>query len=102
MDQEKLLCWNVRGLNSRARRSVVRNIVLSERMSLLCLQETKVHNDSLVILVAWCTWKERNLRVFQGQARSPATLVVAIAEEADRWSLAGFSQLAALWAGMTA
>jgi hypothetical protein len=57
---------------------------------------------SLVILVVWCTWKERNLRVFQGQARSPATLVVAIAEEADRWSLAGFSQLAALWAGMTA
>jgi hypothetical protein len=57
--------------------------------------------DSRVILVAWCTWKERNLRVFQGQVRSPATLVITIVEEADRWSLAGFSQLAAL-AGMTA
>lgn len=44
MDQEKLLCWNVRGLNSRARRSVVRTVVLSEHLSLLCVQETKVQN----------------------------------------------------------
>lgn len=44
MDQEKLLYWNVHGLNSRARRSVVRNVMTSEHMLLLCLQETKVHN----------------------------------------------------------
>jgi hypothetical protein len=53
--------WNVHGLNSCARRSVVWNVVLSERMSLFCLQETKVHNDSLVILVAWCAWKAEAL-----------------------------------------
>jgi exonuclease III len=168
MDQEKLLCWNVRGLNSRARRSVVRNVIITERMSLLCLQETKVHDfpvawiydvigtdfdyvylsavntlggiliawrydvyqlapqsgigyldwwlqsrlllpaiirrgfDSLVILVVWCIWKERNLRVFQGRSRSAAVLDANITEEADRWSLVGFSHLAALWAGAPA
>jgi exonuclease III len=49
MDQEKLLCWNVHGLNSRARRSVVRTVVMSEHLLLLCLQETKVQNFP----VAW-------------------------------------------------
>jgi exonuclease III len=34
--------WNVRGLNQRARRSAVRELVASECVSLLCLQETKL------------------------------------------------------------
>jgi hypothetical protein len=49
IDQEKLLCWIVRRLNSRAHHSVVCNVVIAERMSLLCRQETKVHNFP----VAW-------------------------------------------------
>ena len=34
--------WNVRGLNGRARRSVVREFVVQEQVSVVCLQETKV------------------------------------------------------------
>jgi len=37
MIAENLLVWNVRGLNSRARRNVVK-----ERVSLISLQETKL------------------------------------------------------------
>lgn len=37
-----VLIWNVRGLNMRARRSVVREFMLQERVSVLCLVETKV------------------------------------------------------------
>jgi hypothetical protein len=53
--------------------------------------------DSLVILVAWCLWKERNQRMFHNARRTPLQLVGFIAEEAERWSMAGFSQLSAFW-----
>ena len=39
---ENCLVWNVRGLNSRARRDVVRELVDNENISLLSLQETKI------------------------------------------------------------
>jgi len=39
---EHILNWNVRGLNSRARRCVVRDLATQQRASILCLQETKV------------------------------------------------------------
>jgi hypothetical protein len=52
--------------------------------------------DALVILVAWCLWKERNRRVFHGVSRTATQIVDMVMEEADRWSLAGFSHLAAL------
>lgn len=39
---ENILIWNVRGLNTRARRDVVREFLLQERASAMCLLETKV------------------------------------------------------------
>ena len=39
---ENLLVWNVRGLNSRARRNVVGELVRQEHASLISLQETKL------------------------------------------------------------
>lgn len=42
MSSENIMIWNVRGLNARARRSSVREFVVQERVSLLCLQETKM------------------------------------------------------------
>jgi exonuclease III len=34
--------WNVRGLNGRARRNVVREFLVQHRATVVCLQETKV------------------------------------------------------------
>jgi exonuclease III len=36
------LVWNVRGLNSRARRKMVADLVFQEHVSVVCLQETKI------------------------------------------------------------
>jgi exonuclease III len=47
MSNNHLLVWNTRGLNSRARRSMVRNIVVQQRASISCLQESKVANFSV-------------------------------------------------------
>jgi exonuclease III len=42
LTQIKLLNWNVRGLNDRARRSVVRDLAVSSGCSILCIQESKL------------------------------------------------------------
>jgi hypothetical protein len=47
MNNNHLLCWNVRGLNSRARRNVVRTVVTQQRASVVCVQESKIENFSV-------------------------------------------------------
>lgn len=46
-----MLVWNVRGLNARAARNVVRELVAQERISILTLQETKLErcDDRLIL-----------------------------------------------------
>lgn len=46
----QILCWNVRGLNSAARRQTVQQIIASVPCNIVCLQETKLSqiDDSLV------------------------------------------------------
>jgi exonuclease III len=41
MDMSKVLIWNVRGLNHRARRDAVHDMVASTHPDLACLQEMK-------------------------------------------------------------
>ena len=38
----QILCWNVRGLNNPAKRSAVREFIVSAKVNLVCLQETKI------------------------------------------------------------
>jgi exonuclease III len=42
MTNENIMIWNVRGMNAHARRNSVREFVMQERVSILCLQETKM------------------------------------------------------------
>lgn len=41
---ENLVNWNVCGLNRRARCKTVKELVRSEKVSILCLQETKLND----------------------------------------------------------
>lgn len=43
MNPSNILCWNVRGLNSRARQDVVRTLVISCKVEVVCLQETNMN-----------------------------------------------------------
>jgi hypothetical protein len=52
--------------------------------------------DSLVLLVVWNIWKERNRRVFDSKALTPTQLLHRIREEGDEWIGAGYSCLALL------
>ena len=42
MNPGNILCWNVHGLNSRARQDSVRTLVSSTKIDIVCFQETKM------------------------------------------------------------
>lgn len=50
--------------------------------------------DSLVLLVSWEVWKERNRRTFDGHSMTPTQLLGVIRDEGDSWIAAGFRGLA--------
>jgi exonuclease III len=52
MGPEKILIWNVRGLNSSARQDSVRTLIASSRADIVCLQETKMAVVSQRILLS--------------------------------------------------
>ena len=42
----KILCWNVRGANDSSRRKLIKAVVRSQKVDLLCIQETKIKSMS--------------------------------------------------------
>ena len=54
--------------------------------------------DSLVLLVSWVIWKERNRWTFDRDARTTAQVLSVIHEEADACIAAGFRSLSSLLA----
>ena len=54
--------------------------------------------DSIVILIAWALWKQRNARVFNNRSRqrSPLQLRDDIQEEIEEWKKAGLGGFGAL------
>ena len=42
----KLLSWNVRGENNLDKRKIISNFVRSQRIDLVCIQETKIQDFS--------------------------------------------------------
>ena len=49
--------------------------------------------DSLVILVCWIIWKERNDRTFSRCVHTVDDAILRVLDEITAWSLAGFRQL---------
>jgi hypothetical protein len=48
---------------------------------------------TLVILVSWEIWCERNARIFRNTASPPASILAKIKEEGRAWVKAGASKL---------
>nr|TKW33691.1 hypothetical protein SEVIR_2G256200v2 [Setaria viridis] len=51
---------------------------------------------SLILLIMWEVWKERNARIFNRHETSPTTLMMKIKDEASAWLLARAKDLAIL------
>ena len=52
--------------------------------------------DSVVVLTAWCLWKERNSRFYNRNSKTVQEVLQAIKNEALDWVAAGNSALASL------
>jgi hypothetical protein len=50
---ENLLVWNVRGLNNKGHRNILRELVTSECVPLVCIQETKTSEQCACYLRIW-------------------------------------------------
>ena len=46
----KILSWNVRGVNDSNKRKVIKNLIRTNRVDLVCLQETKVQDMNIEIV----------------------------------------------------
>jgi hypothetical protein len=57
--------------------------------------------DSLMLLISWEIWKERNRRTFDNIFRTPIQLLPFIRDEGNSWIMAGFRSLAPLFAAVT-
>jgi hypothetical protein len=53
--------------------------------------------DSIVLLVVWTLWKERNSRVFERYAETLRTIFQRIADEVELWKLSGAAGLVLIW-----
>jgi len=49
--------------------------------------------DTLLVLVVWLLWKQRNNRIFQNSNMLASDLVLRIIEEGKAWAYAGFRHL---------
>jgi len=54
--------------------------------------------DSIVLLVSWTLWKERNNRTFDRSSRGPMELLDGLCRELDDWIQAGFTNISVLGA----
>ena len=45
-----IVMWNVRGLNSPAKRNAINNVISSSGASVVCLQETKLQDVNIMVV----------------------------------------------------
>ena len=38
----RILSWNIRGVNDRDKRKLIKNVIKTQKVDLVCLQETKI------------------------------------------------------------
>ena len=63
-----IMSWNVRGLNSAAKREAIREVAAAHRLAILCVQETKIE-----------TWDQTLVRDVGGSWLGDCVVLPAIA-----------------------
>ena len=53
----RILSWNVRGANDRNKRMVLKSFIKTEKVDLVCIQETKIQDISLGLVQSLGTRK---------------------------------------------
>src|ERR1041385_5865687 len=72
----RVMCWNVRGLNSAERQRDVRAKIDESCCSILCLQETKCENFDLRLVRKFCPRRSNNFAFSPSVGASGGLIVV--------------------------
>ena len=72
----KVLCWNVRGINSDKKLLALRNAISSSGCSVICLQETKRATFDLAFVKLFCPKKFDKFEVVPSQGASGGLIVL--------------------------
>ena len=111
----KLFSWNVRGANNSDKRNIIRNFIRSQRVDLVCLQETKIQGmfvtdaQSLGVgrLAEWKVveaegtaggilmfWDKRKLEVMEVElGHFSITCIFKNTEDGFQWAFTGVYEL---------
>ncbi|RLM54729.1 hypothetical protein C2845_PM10G10510 [Panicum miliaceum] len=68
-----------------------------EQQEALQLTKRRKGFNTLFMLTGWHIWKERNARLFEGQAAGTSVIVQRIKDDADLWTAAGAGRLGRLF-----
>ena len=71
----KLLSWNVRGANNPNKRNIIRNFIRSQRVDLVCLQETKIQEMSSVVVRSLGAGRMAEWRTVEAEGSAGGILV---------------------------
>ena len=71
----KLLSWNVRGANNPNKRNVIRNFIRSQRVDLVCLQETKIQELTVAVVRSLGVGRLSEWRAVEAEGIAGGTLV---------------------------
>ena len=71
----KLFSWNVRGANNPNKRNVIRNFIRSQRVDLVCLQETKIQEMSSAVARSLGAGRLAELRAVEAKGSAGGILV---------------------------
>ena len=72
----KLLSWNVRGANNPEKRNVIRSFIRSQRVDLVCLQETKIQEMSLADACSFGVGRLAEWKVVEAEGTAGGILVI--------------------------
>ena len=79
------MSWNVHGLSERPKRLQVRQSILLEKPSIVCMQETKMATMDTTCIREVCGWRLKNTRILDAEGTRGGVIVA--------WSNTMFQEL---------
>ncbi|KAJ9693798.1 hypothetical protein PVL29_009659 [Vitis rotundifolia] len=71
----KIMSWNVRGANDSSKRKIIKNYIRSQRVDLMCIQETKIQEMSEGIVRSLGTGRFLDWRVLNAEGAAGGILI---------------------------
>jgi exonuclease III len=72
----KILCWNVRGINSQVKLTAIKSKILETNCEIICLQETKKENFDQSFIRQFCPSTFEHFEFIPSIGASGGTIII--------------------------